>query len=45
MEFVRTEQYVDSKAHWLPNLELLAKEGVQERHGRGPASAAPTAKI
>ncbi|KAF4542900.1 Glutathione-dependent formaldehyde-activating family GFA [Lasiodiplodia theobromae] len=30
------EQYIETKSHWLPDLEVVKKEGVVERHPRGP---------
>ncbi|KAJ4386794.1 hypothetical protein N0V93_009692 [Gnomoniopsis smithogilvyi] len=30
------EQYIETKSHWLPDFPVTAKEGVVERHERGP---------
>lgn len=40
-----SEQYVETKAHWFPDFEIVKKEGVPERHARGPASAPPVGRI
>lgn len=29
------EQYIETKSHWLPDLAVIKKEGVLERHSRG----------
>ncbi|KUI58889.1 hypothetical protein VP1G_11001 [Cytospora mali] len=31
-----TEVYMDTKSHWLPELPVLKKEGILERHRRAP---------
>ncbi|KAK7537106.1 Mss4-like protein [Phyllosticta citribraziliensis] len=31
------EQYIEDKSHWLPDFELIEKEGVQLRHAKGPS--------
>ncbi|KAK7551647.1 Mss4-like protein [Phyllosticta citricarpa] len=31
------EQYIEAKSHWLPDFDLIEKEGVQSRHERGPS--------
>ncbi|KAH7046694.1 Mss4-like protein [Macrophomina phaseolina] len=30
------EQYIETKSHWLPDLAVVKKDGVPERHPRGP---------
>lgn len=30
------EQYIETKSHWLPDLSVSKKDGVIERHDRGP---------
>lgn len=30
------EQYIETKSHWLPELSVSKKDGVVERHPRGP---------
>lgn len=30
------EQYIATKSHWLPDLAVTKKEGVVEKHQRGP---------
>lgn len=30
------EQYIETKSHWLPDLSVSKKDGVVERHSRGP---------
>lgn len=31
-----SEQYIETKSHWLPDFPVTRKEGVMERHQRGP---------
>ncbi|KAK8155897.1 hypothetical protein IWX90DRAFT_418326 [Phyllosticta citrichinensis] len=31
------EQYIEAKSHWLPDFELIEKEGVHLRHAKGPS--------
>ncbi|KAK8185357.1 Mss4-like protein [Phyllosticta capitalensis] len=31
------EQYIEAKAHWLPDFDLIEKPGVAMRHERGPS--------
>lgn len=30
------EQYIETKSHWLPDFSVTSREGVVERHERGP---------
>lgn len=30
------EQYIETKSHWLPDFAVTRKEGVVEKHQRGP---------